>query len=535
MLDSTRDRVIAIAVIALVVVFGISVSSRIVVVPRVLVVGGSLSYDTTWSGTIHVASPVSVPSGVTLTILPGTVVEFEHYRGYKEQKTTNLEVDGGTIEAVGSADEPIWFTSDADSPLNGDWGGITILNSNSSVFEYVIVEFAIIGIEQFYSSTNVSHSIVRWCNTEGLYAEHSSPVFEYNLIYSNAYHDIALEQYNKDVLVRNNIFKGGHFSVHAEATDVTIDRNYFTGYSSMAVTGGQFSNMTITNNSFESIAGEAVSFDFTVNGEVHGNIVGNGTISIPDIGIEDVGAGRLGYVPGDPVDQYMYVYDTVDETRRIVERLDSVTDFGWSLTYADGFLWRFNHRSITLGLQQDFVKIDPETQAKTFYGNDVMVNPRALCYDGAYFWAYDFTLHTLYKFSVNSTSIVIAETYGIPGMTSLASDGSFLYTANTTAGGISKYDLSGNFIETILLSEGRVLALAWTGTYFWGDSYSHITKFLPNGTVVGKIYPIALETTDITWDGTYLWTLQKTCELWNDGKVFKVQIIDDQFLMLPGG
>jgi hypothetical protein len=28
--------------------------------------------------------------------------------------------------------------------------------------------------------------------------------------------------------------------------------------------------------------------------------------------------------------------------------------------------------------------------------------------------------------------------------------------------------------------------------------------------------------------------MQKTCELWDDGKVFEVEIIDDQFLMGDG-
>ncbi|MBS3788932.1 DUF1080 domain-containing protein, partial [Candidatus Bipolaricaulota bacterium] len=159
--------------------------------------GGPLSSDETWSGEIHVITPVVVPKGVTLTIEPGTIVKFQHYRGYKEiGKRGGLAVNGGTVKAIGTPNEQIWFTSDANEPINGDWQGISLVNSRDSIFDYVIVEYAQIGIEQFDSEVTVSNSIIRWNNSEGLYAERSNPVFKNNTIYSNAYHEIALEQYN---------------------------------------------------------------------------------------------------------------------------------------------------------------------------------------------------------------------------------------------------------------------------------------------------------------------------------------------------
>lgn len=33
------------------------------------------------------------------------------------------------------------------------------------------------------------------------------------------------------------------------------------------------------------------------------------------------------------------------------------------------------------------------------------------------------------------------------------------------------------------------------------------------------------------WDGTYLWTSQKTCEVWTDGKIFQIEILDDQIIL----
>ncbi|NJK86803.1 MAG: hypothetical protein HC906_13335 [Bacteroidales bacterium] len=59
--------------------------------------------------------------GVTLTIQPGTVI-----RG--TNKSTLVIERGGKINAVGTADNPIVFTSNQGAGLraNSDWGGVVI-------------------------------------------------------------------------------------------------------------------------------------------------------------------------------------------------------------------------------------------------------------------------------------------------------------------------------------------------------------------------------------------------------------------------
>ena len=73
-------------------------------------------------------------------------------------------------------------------------------------------------------------------------------------------------------------------------------------------------------------------------------------------------------------------------------------------------------------------------------------------------------------------------------------------------------------------------AIVWTGSNFWTYSGLHLTKWYSNWTVAGLIYPPAWGTDALAWDGIYLWALQKTCEIWADGKVFQIEIIDDQIL-----
>ena len=67
---------------------------------------------------------VYVKSGVTLTIEAGTVI-----KGDKATKGTLVITRGGKIDAQGTADKPIVFTSnqDAGARREGDWGGVIFL------------------------------------------------------------------------------------------------------------------------------------------------------------------------------------------------------------------------------------------------------------------------------------------------------------------------------------------------------------------------------------------------------------------------
>ncbi len=500
---------------------------------------GAITEDTTWCGLIHVQDTVYVTENVTLTILPGTIVEFMHYRGYKEEISIGFFVAGGTIHAIGTPTSQIWFTSDADEPINGDWAGISCINTNNSIFRYVIVEFSTIGIEQIDSSVEISHSIVRWVNTEGIYAEESSPLIEYNLIYGNAYHNIALEQHNYDVVIRNNIFLDSHYGIHSEASNVTIQGNYFVNHSRSAITGGQYSNMTIIENKFENISEAPIYLDPTTTNTTLNNDFGSGTVTIPQLDFPNSKRIELGYIPGDLDDKYLYIYPTEDETRRILKRINNETTMGSALTYMNGSLWRFNLAFYTKGLLQDFIQIDPINGTYTkIYGNNIIVNPRGLAHDGKHLWVNDFTLRKIFKFKVNASEMIeVVDSFDVPystegGLSSLACNGSHLFSVSRDGTSIYQMNFSGSLISTIIPQGSPIYgSITWTGTYFWANSGIYLTKWHSNWTLAGKIYPPAWGTDALTWDGSNLWSLQRTCELWTDGKLFQMEIIDDQSVL----
>ncbi len=62
-------------------------------------------------------------SGVTLTVEAGATVKGD----YKGSNVAALVVTrGGKIEAKGTQDEPIVFTSSSPDPRSGDWGGMVL-------------------------------------------------------------------------------------------------------------------------------------------------------------------------------------------------------------------------------------------------------------------------------------------------------------------------------------------------------------------------------------------------------------------------
>ncbi len=503
---------------------------------QTIVKRGVLNSDEVWSGKILVDEFVSIPKGVVLIIEPGTHVYFKHYRGYKEPwKRAIITVNGGSIRAVGAEDGMIWFTSDAEDPINGDWEGINIYDSNNSIFKYVIVEYAVLGILQMDSSVEVSHSIIRWINSEGLYAERSWPTFTSNILYGNGYHDIALEQYNKNVMISGNHFLGGHVSLHFEKTEAVVQNNYFDGYR-LPITGGMGSTVTVKNNRFRDFKNpNPIGFDQTVNSTISGNDMGDNSVPIPSLDIVDIREKELDYMPGDPQDRFNYVYTPEDETRAVVKRIGKGLSFGWSLLYHNGYLWRFSLGSGTIGKQLDFIRVDPDTGTDVRYGNDVIMNPRGLTTDGEYYYVNDFSLLKIFKFKLNGTKIDILDSFDIPdkqlgGTTGLTYDGENLRLLSRDGRTLHKLTNKGQKVGETSFSGGKnVGTLVWTGEYFWSvyGGPKGLGKWDANGILIGSIYPAADGTWAIAWDGECIWTIQRTCEEWNDDKIFRIEVIDD--------
>lgn len=106
-----------------------SISSKPVVTKT-----GSLTVSETWTaGNVYLLRGfVNVKPGVVITIQPGTIIKGgtvdEDPTGSKRGGTLIVE-QGARLEAVGTAQQPIVFTSNraAGSRKSGDWGGVVLI------------------------------------------------------------------------------------------------------------------------------------------------------------------------------------------------------------------------------------------------------------------------------------------------------------------------------------------------------------------------------------------------------------------------
>ncbi len=134
-------------------------------------VGGGIDFDTTWSMTgspYIVTSSTTLMSGVTLTVEAGVEIRF---------RPGVPMVINGTISAVGSASQPIRFTSDEITPAAGDWNGIHFrVGSSDSALEWCILEYAVTSVTVFaYYSEQVtpefSNCVMRLNSQNGIHVE----------------------------------------------------------------------------------------------------------------------------------------------------------------------------------------------------------------------------------------------------------------------------------------------------------------------------------------------------------------------------
>ena len=513
-------------------------------------VGGSITQDTTWQGYVLVTNSVVVEPGVTLTVLPDTHVLFKHYRGYREpEKRLGLYVFGSII-ADGIANGPIYFTSDAADPQNGDWSMLRLISpTGQSRFHYVVFEFAQQGLNVWQGSPDIEHVVFRWNNWEGVYFEsYSQPVIYYCQIYENGYNGLAAEQSNTIVMDYCEISRNGTNGFHIDNSLGEIRRSRI--HSNLANGLSVDDNGTlhaygdaIYNNSGCGIgAGDGNNIIqvsnvniFNNNGSICGtyNTVSTtyyAPISI-DIGFTPDQSYPLGYIPGDQaLDKYMYIYPD-DETRTIVKKIGSGLGLTWSLAWDGQDIW-------TSTLWAHIYKLNPQTGAvledfvlpgSPTWGTPTQ--PWGMTFDDqGTMWLVDFAERKVFK--VDPTTHQIIYSFDTPnpsqgGCKGIAWDGKYLNVMGWVSPVIYQMTKTGALVNTINLANGGGGGLAWDGEHFWVPGGGRIQKYDPQGHQVGWIYAASEGTWDMTWDGAHLWASQRTNENWSDAKIFELNILDD--------
>ena len=200
-------------------------------------VKGILHGNVEWSGDIHIVGNVLVDSDATLTISPGTIIQFaanQNANPLQPWGTNNSWIIvRGCLIAEGTENNWITFTSDASNPSPNDWACIFFEDlSGSSSFKYCIVEY---GEDQINTTGNDSNNsitihncIIRHGGYTGILLGLTGiPDIQFNTIYDNRngidLHSSMVSQ--KSVTIQNNIITNNEFGI-SNGTNFSYTTSY---------------------------------------------------------------------------------------------------------------------------------------------------------------------------------------------------------------------------------------------------------------------------------------------------------------------
>lgn len=216
----------------------------------------NLSTSIVWSGVVEIDQDMVFPQESELTILPGTEIVFmqvdperDTFRGHPNFTGYELIIYG-RVSALGTAEQPIIFRA-ADSDAGaGSWGGINLVESSGSRFEYCLFKQADSAIHSQMSDVAVERSIfennlvgVRFHDSQILIENNlfqqnrtairfhfGSPVICLNVIRNNE-RGLFISSYPREYHIENNSFlqnRRGNVILGEEVPDdVQMPRNYW--------------------------------------------------------------------------------------------------------------------------------------------------------------------------------------------------------------------------------------------------------------------------------------------------------------------
>lgn len=153
-----------------------------------------------------------VRSGAVLTVEPGVEVRFalkDLVPDTQGGEMTSLIVQGG-LYAVGTAQQPIVFTSAEKAPRVGSWDGLRFIGTSSAhnVLRHVTVMFADVGVNCEESTPSIENCEFGFCGVGMSLGLTSSMTVRYNL-----FQDCDIGMISAGSNIRNNLFVDNQLGV----------------------------------------------------------------------------------------------------------------------------------------------------------------------------------------------------------------------------------------------------------------------------------------------------------------------------------
>lgn len=167
---------------------------------------GTLTRNEVWRDTMNISGDVTIPSGVMVTVLQGTILNVTG--NYKIHVEGSLVVEGNPSSCV-------TFTRSG-----GQWVGIEFnFGDQGSALNYAIIENAQQGLHIYGTDVPVQNCNIR-NDSIGVYASGTSSVFLWNILDNNT-HGFHLESYG-DPTISHNVLRYNSYAVYGDATSVPV-------------------------------------------------------------------------------------------------------------------------------------------------------------------------------------------------------------------------------------------------------------------------------------------------------------------------
>ncbi len=196
---------------------------------------GTLTQDETWTGKVLITGDVVIPEGITLTVLPGTLITFSGDGSDNDVETlvlneiwlgkSNLIVRGDLV-VQGKEDSRVvlgGLNLDANTSAPGWWGGIIFEGSNvASLIEYAEIRYADVALVFTRSSLPwVVNSTVASNGVGIMTFDFSSPRIIGNVIERSMLWGISCYGFSFPMISENSI-KGGEVGIGCQDSSFPV-------------------------------------------------------------------------------------------------------------------------------------------------------------------------------------------------------------------------------------------------------------------------------------------------------------------------
>jgi parallel beta-helix repeat protein len=176
--------------------------------------------DTVWQGEVLVDGILTIATGATLEIRPGTRVSFTRIDTNGDGIGESELFAQGHFVAIGSVEDPVIFTSAEAQPAAGDWGALNMMSEEGeNQLEHCLVEYGYRGFHSHFSKARLSSSTFRY-NQRGAQFQEST-VFIQGCEFINNFNGIQFR--DSKVQIENSRVADNHWGVRAVFVELQMN------------------------------------------------------------------------------------------------------------------------------------------------------------------------------------------------------------------------------------------------------------------------------------------------------------------------